>query len=165
VTHAALPINTALAELFQLGRTIEAESPHGLCLTSWVPMRPLRLLDIRRDRPVRAGASHVLNTGPLPVCRRWAPAIAIQPQKVDGLLYASSMTGSAAVALFLPSADSFPRSPELSLPPSDLGLFGAGVGAAERIGYATTWRNASSLGSARWPDGMSRCGQSAWRGR
>jgi len=41
-------------------------------------------------------------------------------------------------ALFLPAADSFPRSPELSLPLTDPGLVGVLVGAAERIGYAIT---------------------------
>ncbi|MEO9222084.1 MAG: RES domain-containing protein, partial [Mycobacteriaceae bacterium] len=78
------------------------------------------------------------NTGPHPVCRRRAQAIALHPHTGDGLLYTSSMTGTDATALFLPAADSFPPSPELSLPLSDPGLAGALQAATERIGYALT---------------------------
>lgn len=138
VTYTAGTVDTALAEVFQRGRIMDPSAPNSPYLTIWAPQRPLRLVDLRGDWPIRAGASHVLNTGPLPVCRQWAHAIAVHPQHVDGVLYCSSMTGADAAALFLPAADSFPRSPELSLPLSDPGLVGVLAGAAERIGYAIT---------------------------
>lgn len=120
-----------------LGRPddIEPSAPNGPYLTVWRPKRTLRLLDLRGSWPIRQGASHVINTGPHPVCRRWAHAIAVHPQAVDGVLYPSTTTGADAAALFLPAADSFPTNPELSLPLSDPGLVGALQGAAERIGF------------------------------
>ena len=136
--YAAADMDTALAEVYQRGRVIEPTGPNTPYVTVWHPSRPLRLLDIRGQWPVRQGASHSLNTGPQPVCRRWAHAIALHPQRPDGILYTSSMTGGNAAALFLPSADSFPATPELSLPLSDPGLVGVINGAAERIGYAIT---------------------------
>ena len=139
VTYTAAKVDTVLVEVFQRGRIIAPAAPNSPYLTIWTPRRPLRLLDLRSDWPIRAGASHVLNTGPLPVCRQWAQAIAIHPQNVDGVLYASSMTGADAAALFLPSADSFPQNPELSLPLSDPGLVGVIAGAAGRIGYVIAW--------------------------
>ncbi len=116
--------------------SIEPSAPNGPYLTVWEASRSVRLLDLRGSWPIRQGASHAINTGPHQVCRRWAHAIAVHPQVVDGLLYSSAMTGSDATALFLPATDSFPLNPELSLPLSDPGLAGVVVGAAERIGYA-----------------------------
>ena len=136
VMYAAADVDTALAEVFQRGRVIEPSAPNSPYLTVWEASRSLRLLDLRGTWPIRQGASHAINTGPHQVCRRWAHAIAIHPQAVDGLLYSSSMTGSDATALFLPAADSFPENPELSLPLSDPGLGGVVECAAERIRYA-----------------------------
>jgi hypothetical protein len=138
VMYAAADVDTALAEVFQRGRVIEPFAPNSPYLTVWEVGRSLRLLDLRGIWPIRQGASHAINTGPHQVCRRWAHAIAVHPQAVDGLLYTSSMTGSDATDLFLPAADSFPLNPELSLPLSDPGLAGALEGAAERIRYAIT---------------------------
>jgi hypothetical protein len=138
VLYAAADVDTALAEVFQRGRVIEPAAPNGPYLTVWEAVRALRLLDLRDTWPIRQGASHAINTGPHPVCRRWAHAIAVHPQAVDGILYTSSMTGRDATALFLPAADSFPPHPELSLPLTDPGLIGALEAAAERINYAIT---------------------------
>lgn len=134
VTYAAADVDTALAEVFQRGRVIEPAGPNNPYLTVWRPVRPLELLDIRGAWPIRAGASHALNTGPQSVCRRWAHAIATHPRRVDGILYASSMTGRDAVALFLPGADSFPVTPELSMALSNPGLVQVISAAADRIG-------------------------------
>jgi hypothetical protein len=135
VLYAGATVDTAVAEVFQAGRVVERTAPNAPYLTIWQPVRRLQLLDIRGQWPVRAGASHLLNTGPHPVCRRWARAIALHELCVDGILYDSAMTGGAAVALFLPAADSFPDHPELSLPLSDPGLVTVLAGAAARIGY------------------------------
>lgn len=104
----------------------------------WAATRVLRLLDRRGTWPIRQGASHAINPGPQPVCRRWAHAIAVHPKAVDGLLYASSMTGANAAALFLPAADSFPPYPDLSISLNDPGIVAALKSAAERINYTIT---------------------------
>ncbi|SDO60222.1 RES domain-containing protein [Nakamurella panacisegetis] len=137
-SYVAADVDTALAEVFQDGRIIAPSAPNGPYLTVWRATRALRLLDLRGSWPLREGASHVINTGPRPVCRQWAHAIALHPIDVDGLLYTSSMTGADAAALFRPSADSFPEHPLLSLPLTDPGLAGVLDGAAARIGYALT---------------------------
>ncbi len=135
VLYAAADLDTALAEVFQRGRVVQPAAPNRPTLTVWKPARNLRLLDIRGRWPVRQGASHVLNTGPHGVCRQWAHAIADHRPPVDGILYTSSMTGRDAVALFLPAGDSFPSTPELSLPLEHPGLVGPIAAAARRIGY------------------------------
>ena len=138
VMYAAADVDTALAEVFQRGRVIEPSAPNGPYLTVWEAGRVLRLLDLRETWPIRQGASNAINTGPHPVCRRWAHAIAVHPQAIDGVLYTSSMTGADVTALFLPAVDSFPQNPELSLPLADPGLVGVLEAAAERISYAIT---------------------------
>ncbi len=135
VLYAAADVDTALAEVFQRGRIVEPAAPNRPTLTVWEPARSLDLLDVRGQWPIRNGASHVLNTGPQPVCRRWAHAIANHPRRVDGLLYTAAMTGQDAAALFLPAADSFPTAPELSLALDHPGLIGPMAAAARRIGY------------------------------
>ncbi len=92
-------------------------------------------MDLRRTWPIRQGASYAINTGPQPVCRRWAHAIAVHPRAVDGLLSASSMTGADAAALFLPAADSFPMHPDLSMSLNDPGIAAAVEAVANRINY------------------------------
>jgi len=138
VMYAAADLDTALAEVFQRGRVIEPSAPNGPYLAVWAVARVLRLLDLRGTWPIRQGASHAINTGPHPICRRWAHAIAVHPQSVDGVLYTSSMTGANATALFLPAADSFPPHPDLSLPLNDPGIVGALDAAAQRIRYTIT---------------------------
>lgn len=138
VMYAAGDVDTAVSEVFQRGRVIEPAAPNGPYLTVWAAARVLRLLDLRSTWPIRQGASHVINTGPQPVCRRWAHAIAVHPKAVDGLLYTSSMTGNNAVALFLPAADSFPPHPDVSISLNDPGIAAALEAVAERINYTIT---------------------------
>lgn len=135
VMYVAGSFDTALAEVFQATRTVWAAAPHQPYLVVWQPTRALRLLDVTGTWPLRNGASHALNTGPHNVCRAWPRAIAAHSARVDGLLYTSSMTGAPAAALFLPAADSFPESPQLSMPLTHPGLTGALRAAARRIGY------------------------------
>ena len=135
VLYAAGDVDTAVSAVFQRGRVIEPDAPNGPYLTVWEPRRVLRLLDLRDSWPIRQGSSHAINTGPQPVCRRWAHAIAVHPKAVDGLLYASSMTGADAAALFLPAADSFPLHPDLSIPLNNPGIAAALEAVAKRISY------------------------------
>lgn len=134
VSYAALTVPTALAEVFQRTRVINARrgSPY---LTGWTPARTLSLLDLTGTWPVQVGASHVLNTGRRDHCRAWAAAIYTARPDLDGLWHTSSMTGGHAVTLFTHAADSFPDRPALSLPLDHPGLRALLFNAAEQIGY------------------------------
>lgn len=135
VQYAAADLETALAEVFQLTRTVPADGAGRPYLTIWQPTRPVRLLDLTGLWPVHNGASQLIASGPHTSCRAWAHAIASHPAAVDGLHYRSTMTGRATVALFLPAANTYPERPLLSLPLDHPGLIGAVHAAALRIGY------------------------------
>ncbi len=137
VGYTALNVPTALAEVFQQRRVINTRrgSPY---LTGWSPARPLTLLDLTGTWPIRAGASHALNTGRRDHARAWARAIHTVHPELDGLWHRSSMTGDLAIALFTQAADSFPIRPLFSLPLDHPGLRGHLLAAAEQIGYRLT---------------------------
>jgi RES domain len=134
VTYAAVSVPTALAEVFQQTRVINTrrDAPY---LTSWSPVRPLVLLDLAGTWPIKAGASHAINTGRRDHCRAWARTIHVARPDLDGLWHQSSMTGGEAVTLFTHAADSFPERPLLSKPLDHPGLRGRLLVAATEIGY------------------------------
>lgn len=134
VSYAALSVPTALAEVFQRTRVVNARrgSPY---LTAWSPARPLTLLDLTGSWPIQAGASHAINTGRRDHCRAWARAIHTARPDLDGLWFTSSMTGDVAVSLFTHAADSFSDRPKLSLPLDHPGLRAHLLAAAHQIGY------------------------------
>lgn len=134
VSYAALSSPTAIAEIFQRTRVINTRrgTPY---LTAWSPARPVALLDLTGTWPIRAGASHVINTGRRDHCRAWARAIHTARPDLDGLWHHSPMTGGDAVTLFTHAADSFPNRPMLSLPLDHPGLRGHLLAAASQIGY------------------------------
>lgn len=115
VSYAALDVPTALAEVFQRSRVINTRrgTPY---LTAWSPLRPLTMLDLTCTWPIRAGASHAVNTGRRDHCRAWARAIHAARPDLDGLWHRSSVTGREAVTLFAHAGDSFPERPLMSLP-------------------------------------------------
>lgn len=134
VSYAALGVPTALAEVFQQTRVVN--SRRGMpYLTAWSPARPLTLLDLTGTWPIRAGASHAINTGRRDHCRAWARAVHTARPDLDGLWHQSSTTGGDAVTLFTHAADSFPDRPRLSLPLDHPGLRGHLVAAVTQIGY------------------------------
>jgi hypothetical protein len=134
VSYAALSVPTALAEVFQRTRVVNARrgSPY---LTAWSPARRLTLLDLTGTWPIQVGASHAINTGRRDHCRAWARAIHTARPDLDGLWFTSSMTGGGAVTLFTHAADSFPDRPQLSLPLDHPGLRAHLLAAADQIGY------------------------------
>lgn len=134
VSYVAVNVPTALAEVFQRTRVINARrgSPY---LTAWSPTRRLRLLDLTGTWPIQAGASHAINTGRRDHCRAWARAVHTARPDLDGLWSTSSMTGDVAGTLFTYAADSFPNRPELSLPLDHPGLRANLLAAAHQIGY------------------------------
>ena len=137
VTYAAPDLTTALAEGFATTRVIDvtAGAPHA---TAWTPSRPLELLDLGGQWPIRNGAAAALTAANRSVCRAWAHAIHAQLQPLDGLLAPSTMTGRPIIVLWEQSQDSFPTSPVFSRPLSYPLVWGLVKHSAEAIGYTIT---------------------------
>jgi hypothetical protein len=110
VLYAAAALPTALAEVFQTTRAIDCVggSPAAAAFRF---RRPVRLLDLTGDWPLRAGASHVINTGRRTATRAWARAFLITWPDLDGLWHTSSLTGRPCVTLYRGGADALPASP------------------------------------------------------
>jgi len=119
VLYAAIDLVTALAERFQHGREIRCRQPTEPVVYSWMPTRPLQLIDVTDLSALRIGASQLLSTGPKRHTRTWAVAIRRTWPAADGLLYQSSMAGRDCVALWAPAAGSFPARPAFATLLSD----------------------------------------------
>ena len=134
VTYLSLDLPTALAERFQATRVVNRRrgGPH---LSVFRPRRTLRLLDLTGEWPLRAGASHVINTGRRDVCRAWARTIVAAWPDLDGLWHTSSMSGAPSLTLFTPAADAFPERPLLSEPLTHPGLAPWLAESCLQIGY------------------------------
>lgn len=133
VTYATTDPSTAVAEVFQRTRVVRpAADKH---LTSWTPVRPLRLLDLTGRWAVRAGASYALTSAPKPTCRNWANAIRVDLPDIDGLWTHSTLTGDATTVLFEPARDSFPAAPPFSEPLDAGPVWALLRGAATDIGF------------------------------
>lgn len=115
VTYAAVDFPTALAEVFQATRVVDTVSwaPQA---TAWVPMRPLRLLNLTDTWALRNGAAAALNAAPRSTCRTWASAIRRSWPDLDGLVAVSTMIGHPTIVLWNPASDSFPLNPAFSRP-------------------------------------------------
>lgn len=135
VAYAAADLTTAIAEAYQQRRRVDrlTGEPH---LVAWRPARPLQLLDISGDWPLRAGASASLAQGNKGTCRNWARAIAQQNPRLDGLYTLSTMTGDPMAVLWSPSIDTFPTYPDLSGSLRHPTVAAAVRLAAEEIGFA-----------------------------
>lgn len=137
VLYAAGDPTTALAEFFQAHRMIRLTD--SVMITGWKPTRPLRLLDMSTNWPIRNKAGRALSHAPRSTSRAWARAIIAQvPDNDDGLVSDSTLTGrpSSAFALWPTSANSFPTDPEMSLPLDSPALSAVIAKAAEEINYA-----------------------------
>lgn len=134
VLYTALDMATAIAERFQAQRLIDRErsAPH---IVGFHPLRTLRLLDLTDTWPIRAGASHVINTGRRDVTRLWARAIRVAYPDLDGLWHTSSMTGRPCVTLWNPAADAIPRRAVLDRPLADDAVLPWLAEISEQIGY------------------------------
>jgi hypothetical protein len=135
VTYLAITPQTALAEAFQTRRLVDrhlgAPSLVGLRLT-----RPVRLLDLSRTWPTRAGASQAISSGRRDVARAWARALREAFPDLEGVWYPSSMDGGGfCLALWEPAADAMPTAPVLSRPLTDPALADRLAAAAARMGY------------------------------
>lgn len=134
VLYTALDVPTALAEHYQTTRVIDRwrRAPH---LVGFRPTRTLRVLDLTTTWPIRAGASHTINTGRRDVCRDWARTIRAAWPDLDGLWHTSSMTGRHCVTLWNPAADALPTTAAFSEPLAHAALDIWLHEAAAEIGY------------------------------
>lgn len=134
VTYTGLRVVDAIAEVFQQTRVINRArgAPY---LTGWRPCRPLSLLDLTGDWPLRSGASYTINTGRKDHCREWARAIHTVRTDLDGLWHHSSLTGGTLVTLFTHGADSFPARPSFGAPLLHPDLRIHLLDVAEQIGF------------------------------
>ncbi len=99
IYYAATDAQTCLAEFFQEGRRINraAQAPW---LVVFELSQPLTLLDLTGDSVTRMGASMAIHSGPRARARQWARELYDAFPALHGVLYASSMNGSApALAL------------------------------------------------------------------
>ena len=133
VSYATPFIETAVAEKFQGRRVVNLTG--DVALTGWTPTRPLALLGLDRDWPVRNGASASLGAQAKSTCRAWARAIHQTWPELDGLLVTSTMTGQASVVLFSGSADSFPGYPSFTSPLDQWQASSIIVPVAKRFGW------------------------------
>jgi RES domain len=133
VLYASTDVPTAFGEVFQHRRAITLTDQ--LNLAGWIPVRPLRLLDLTGTWPVRNGASASLHAAPKATCRRWAQVIRSTWPDIDGLWVPSTITLRNMVVLFAPGADSFPSGPSLSRPINHPGLAALVVESAQQLGW------------------------------
>lgn len=124
-----------LAEVFQETRIIDP-----LDRAPWFVVfrtaRALDLLDLRGLWPTRAGASAAISSGSKARARRWSRAIHAAYPDLDGLVYASSMGGSAdAFALFERARTALPAKPVFHRALADPALGAPLITAAAAINY------------------------------
>lgn len=141
--YAASDPDTALAEVFQTHRVIRL-SPQ-LALTGWEATRPLLLLDLSSNWPLRNGAGRALAAAPRSTCRNWAHGILDHCRgarhdtaaSVDGLVADSILTGAPGrvVVLWEHSVSAFPAEPTMSMQLDSPALSGVIAQAADRTGY------------------------------
>jgi hypothetical protein len=138
VWYGASTPDTALAEAFQVDRTIDRELGNPY-LTALSFSRPLTVLDLAADCKgawvTRAGGTFAISTGPHVVSQHWARNIVEAFPDLDGLRYNSRFAGAPCLALFFPAVTAMPTRPKLSLPLTHPDLATRIAGAAKRLGY------------------------------
>lgn len=138
VLYAGYDLATCAAEIYQAAHRIDTATfaPYA---SSWKPVRPLNLLDLTGLWPLRAGASHALNSAPRSTCRNWARAIheasVARDNELDGLEVMSTLTGAPCAVLFGSSASALPRLPAFTRPLTDAAVFSILDAFAQRLGW------------------------------
>jgi hypothetical protein len=135
IGYVALDAVGALAEAFQGIRLIDRrrQSPW---LVGFELAAPVRLLDLTRLWPTRAGASQAISTGRRTTAQAWSRTIHRDYLDVAGLLYRSSMAGgSLNVALYERATPAIPDRPAIHLPLAHPGLTLPLERAAAKLGY------------------------------
>ncbi|MGZ0095367.1 RES family NAD+ phosphorylase [Microbacterium arborescens] len=137
VLYAATGPGTALAESFQSTRVID-RSRDGVAIVSWVPTRPLVLLDLSSGWPLVNGASASIQMGQKRDTQKWARAVHERMgDDVDGLWSLSSMTGEPMLTLFsrTKTIDAWPARPKLNHLLADTSVDAIVYDVSTKIGY------------------------------
>lgn len=133
VASFAATWQTCFAEVFQATRVVSTRRADPY-ITGVRPTRPLRLLNLRDDWPIRIGASHHINTGRKDRCRAWARALRHAWPEADGLASVGIDSG-LVVTLFVPARHALGDGPVFDRPLADVHIRDRVAAAAENIGY------------------------------
>ena len=129
---------TALAEVFQTGRTIDRRA-RDPAVVFFSTSAPLVLLDLSTAFATRIGASMTINSGTRSRARRWARRLHEAYPHAHGIHYPSSTNANApAAALFERAVEALPAEPDLLRPLADPRLTRIIRETAMTIGYR--WR-------------------------
>lgn len=135
VVYAARDLTTCVAEVFQSSRMVDRFADDR-CVAAFRIARSVRLLDLTRDWPTRAGASQALASGPRARAQAWARTIYDAYPRAEGIWYPSSMHGGhPAVVLFERVGDALPTVADIDVPLSHPGLLPDLTRAASSLGY------------------------------
>lgn len=134
VLYSAGNLPTALAEVYQTTRVIDLVTGTPAA-SAFRFRRPVQLLDLTGQWPLRAGASHVINSGRRAATRAWARAFLSLWPELDGLWHTSSLTGHPCVTLYTASADALPTTPAHTFDLADPRYLDWLLVAADTIGY------------------------------
>ena len=135
ILYAALDAVGALAEAFQDARVIDRRRG-APWLVGFEIDAEVRLLDLTRLWPTRAGASQAIATGSRSRAQAWSRAIHRSYPDVAGLLYRSSMAGgSHNLALYERAEPALPDRPAVHLPLTHPGMQLPLARAAAKLGY------------------------------
>jgi hypothetical protein len=122
VMYLAGSLRTCLAEAFQAGRVVDRHTGRPMLAVSR-PARTLRLLDLTKTWPTRAGAGQAISSDPRDRARAWARSIFAAYDDIDGLLYRSSMNaGQPAVCLWQRAVDAVAGPADALVPLDAAGL-------------------------------------------
>lgn len=137
ITYLSYNIPTAIAEVFQLDRTVDTERGEpwlvGFQLAKDVPC-----LNLSEGFALRAGASLKLISGPRSHSQNWSRGFYDVYSQIDGVLFPSSLTNKTVVALYERSLDAgspFSRLPIVHRALADPTLNTAIRNACRDIGY------------------------------
>ncbi|ROQ64429.1 RES domain-containing protein [Rathayibacter sp. PhB152] len=137
VLYAAADAVTAIGETYQRRRVVDRVQ-NAPRLVGWRPSRPLTLLDLTGEWPVRNGAAASLQMGPKRATQAWARAIEERLRSIDGLWHLSAITGNPIATLFsrVERKPAFPPRPSLHTALSDVTADAVVLHAARRLGFA-----------------------------
>lgn len=99
IFYCSETVSTCIAEVFQSSRAIDPNTDLPF-LVAFSTNRTLKLLDLTGTFPLKAGASHAINSGPREFCRNWSRGFYEAYEEIEGLYFRSSMTGAIALALY-----------------------------------------------------------------
>lgn len=136
VLYAATDAVTSLGETDQRRRVLDRVQ-NAPRLVGWRPSRPLTLLDLTGQWPVRNGAAAAIQMGSKRATQAWARAIEERLGSIDGLWHLSAITGKPVVTLFsrVEREPAFPSRPSFDRALNDVTADAVVLVAAQRLGF------------------------------